>query len=124
MKIKVCGITSVEQLQQLGTDYAGLIFYEGSKRFAEPKLRTQKTEINNMQIKKIGVFVNADYETVLKTITDYNLYAVQLHGDETDEFSTELMDKTKVIKVFRIGNSENVQSIGGTFSKRLSLFLV
>ena len=88
----------------LGTDYAGLIFYEGSKRFAEPKLRTQKTEINNMQIKKIGVFVNADYETVLKTITDYNLYAVQLHGDETDEFCLELMDKTKVIKVFRIGN--------------------
>jgi phosphoribosylanthranilate isomerase len=36
MLIKVCGITSVEQLnelQLLGVDYAGLIFYPHSPRY-------------------------------------------------------------------------------------------
>src|SRR5690349_9402466 len=107
MKVKVCGITSLEQmqhLQQMGVDYAGLIFYEGSKRYAADKLANQKSEIKKSKIKKAGVFVNADYPTILKAIEDYGLTAVQLHGDETDAFCFQLMDKVQVIKVFRIAD--------------------
>ena len=45
MKLKVCGLTSFKQLQQiqaLGVDYAGMIFYEGSKRNAISKLSSEK----------------------------------------------------------------------------------
>lgn len=118
MKIKVCGLTSVEQIeevQNLNIDFAGLIFYEGSKRFAEPKLGGEKLKIKHLEIKKIGVFVNADYKTIVRAISEYNLYAVQLHGDETDEFCLELMDKAKVIKVFRIKNEKNIDSLVESF---------
>lgn len=126
MKIKVCGITSLEQIQQLqhlGVDYAGMIFYKGSKRFAVDTLGKQKSVVSKSLIKKVGVFVNADYETIVKAIEDYGLSAVQLHGDETDEFCLELMDRVKVIKVFRISGEENIDSLTEPFQNVCHYFL-
>lgn len=126
MKIKVCGITSweqMQQLQQIGIDYCGMIFYEGSKRFVGQKLEEEKGVIRKSAIEKVGVFVNADYETILRAIEDYGLAAVQLHGDETDEFCLELMDKTKVIKVFRIADQTNIDELIAPFQDVSHYFL-
>lgn len=126
MKVKVCGITSLEQmqhLQQMGVDYAGLIFYEGSKRYAADKLANQKSEIKKSKIKKAGVFVNADYPTILKAIEDYGLTAVQLHGDETDAFCFQLMDKVQVIKVFRIADEKKIDDLVAPFQNVCHYFL-
>ena len=126
MKVKVCGITSLEQLQQLqqiGVDYAGLIFYEGSKRYAANKLANQKSEIKKSGIKKVGVFVNADYQTILNAIEDYGLGAVQLHGDETGEFCLGLMDKVEVIKVFRVAGEEQIGKLIEPFQNVCHYFL-
>jgi phosphoribosylanthranilate isomerase len=108
MKIKVCGITTVEQLVQLqegGVDYAGLIFYPKSKRYAHEKLNDQQAAIKNVDIIKVGVFVNADMDLLKSCIREYNLSAVQLHGDETPEFCDALKNEIDVIKVFRIGEA-------------------
>ena len=126
MKVKVCGITGfdqMQQLQQMGIDYCGMIFYEGSKRFIAEKLENQKSEIKKIQIKKVGVFVNAGYQTILNAIEDYGLAAVQLHGDETDEFCLELMDKVQVIKVFRISAEENIDELIEPFQNVCHYFL-
>jgi len=127
MKIKVCGITSVDQLIQLhelGADYAGLIFYEGSKRFVANKIQKETYGFQNTDIKKIGIFVNADFDTILNAIKDYGLYAVQLHGDETDEFCMELMDQTKVIKVFRIVDEQNIDALVEPFQNVCDYFML
>lgn len=119
-------MTSLEQLQQLqqmGIDYAGLIFYQGSKRYAADKLDGQKSEIKNLEIKKVGVFVNADYQTIFNAIEDYGLGAVQLHGDETGEFCPGLMDKVEVIKVFRIADEKNIDELVKPFQKVCHYFL-
>lgn len=113
----------MQQLQELGVDYAGMIFYEGSKRYAGNELSNQQQAIRDLTIKKVGVFVNAEYETILKAIRDYNLYAVQLHGDETDEICLELMDKVKVIKVFRIGDGQNIDELTAPFERVCHYFL-
>jgi phosphoribosylanthranilate isomerase len=126
MKIKICGNTSVEQLKQLqdlGADYAGMIFYERSKRYFGERIKNEKLEIKNLEIKKIGVFVNADFETIINAIEDYGLYAVQLHGDETDEFCLELMDKVQVVKVFRISGQENINELIQPFENVCHYFL-
>jgi phosphoribosylanthranilate isomerase len=126
MNIKVCGITSIEQMQQLqelGIDYAGMVLYESSKRFAGGKLKDQKSAIRNLDIKKVGVFVNADFESITKAVDEYDLYAVQLHGDETDEFCMELMDKTKVIKVFRIADHTDIDTLIEPFQNACDFFL-
>lgn len=125
MKIKVCGITTIEQMQQLqdlGAEYAGMIFYEGSKRYIGG-IRKSKAEIRNTGIKKVGVFVNADFDTVVNAVNDYDLTAVQLHGDETDEFCLELMDKVEVIKVFRIADQIDIDDLIAPFQNVCHYFL-
>lgn len=126
MKVKVCGITRLEQMQQLqdlGVDYAGMIFFEGSKRYAGEALREEQAAIRELTIKRVGVFVNTELDVIEKAIADYGLYAVQLHGDETDEFCLELMDKAKVIKVFRIAGEVAIDSLTEPFQAACHYFL-
>ena len=114
MKVKVCGITRVDQLNELheaGADYAGLIFYPGSKRFAGLKLREAQEEIKGIPIKKIGVFVNEELQSVLRYIKEFGLYAVQLHGEENPGYCKCLMAEVTVIKVFRLEGEEDVDAL-------------
>ena len=112
MKLKVCGITSFEQLQnldQLGVDFAGLIFYKNSKRFVGDKLNSRKSEIRNLKIKKVGVFVNAEIDTIKNEVKEYGLSYVQLHGDESEEFCREVKNFVPVIKAIRIGEESDLE---------------
>ena len=112
MKLKVCGMTSFEQLQkldQLGVDFAGLIFYENSKRFVGNKLNSRKSEIRNLQIKKVGVFVNAGIDQVGKEVKEYGLSYVQLHGDESVEFCIAVRNFVSVIKAIRINEETDLE---------------
>src|SRR5688500_10413723 len=111
MKLKVCGITSFEQLHQLqemDVDFAGLIFYENSKRFVGNKLQEHKSEIRNLTIKTVGVFVNAEIENIKEKVNEYGLSYVQLHGDEDAEFCSEVKNFIPVIKAIRI-NEESLE---------------
>jgi phosphoribosylanthranilate isomerase len=115
MNIKVCGITTMKQLQQLDgleIDFAGLNFYKGSPRYVGDKIATKEIQNADFDIKKVGVFVNSDYDEVMKTIDDYSLDIVQLHGNETPELCSELAEDIEVIKVFRIdANTKNVDDL-------------
>jgi len=105
MNIKVCGITSMKQLQQLDgldIDYAGLNFYKGSPRYVGDKITADEIHDADFDIKKIGVFVNAAYDEIMKTVEDYSLDIVQLHGNESPDFCESLSEDIEVIKVFRI----------------------
>lgn len=88
MKLKVCGMKYVENIQQVADllpDYLGFIFYEKSKRNFEgiiPELPTS--------IKKTGVFVNEYKEILISLVEEYGLDAIQLHGDESVEYVTGL----------------------------------
>jgi phosphoribosylanthranilate isomerase len=88
MKLKVCGMKYLENIQQVAAlqpDYLGFIFYEKSKRNFDgiiPELPKS--------IKKTGVFVNATIDEVVSKVEQYDLKAVQLHGDESVEYINEL----------------------------------
>jgi phosphoribosylanthranilate isomerase len=112
MKLKVCGMTSFEQLhalEQLGIDFAGLIFYENSKRFVGDKLNAKKSEIRSLQIKKVGVFVNAEIDNIKKKVKEYGLNYVQLHGDESAEFCREVKNFVPVIKALRVNEKSDLE---------------
>ena len=88
MKLKVCGMKYVENIQQvaeLQPDYLGFTFYEKSKRNFEGII----PDFSNT-IKKTGVFVNEHIEIVISLIEEYRLDAIQLHGDESVAYVTEL----------------------------------
>ncbi|MGN7822673.1 phosphoribosylanthranilate isomerase [Chitinophaga sp. 22536] len=113
MRIKVCGITRAADLQGLTdnqADFAGFIFYEKSPRFAANKIDA-RTVRETAGIRKVGVFVNATAEQVLRTVADYALDMVQLHGDETPAFCAAIRETVPVIKAFRIGDNVDWQTL-------------
>lgn len=115
MNIKVCGVTTMKQLQQLDgleIDFAGLNFYKGSPRYVKEKISSREIQNADFDIKKVGVFVNVNYDEVMKTVDEYSLDIVQLHGNESPELCMELSEDIEVIKVFRIdSNTKNVDAL-------------
>ena len=112
MNIKVCGLTQLKQLQQLdalNVAFAGLIFHKDSPRYVVGKIAKDELKDADFDLKKVGVFVNADYDEIMQMIDDYGLDVVQLHGDETPELCEELSDEVEVIKAFSI--SDKITSI-------------
>jgi phosphoribosylanthranilate isomerase len=108
MNIKVCGITSLKQLQQLDgleVDYAGLIFDPVSPRYIGDKIKGEELNNADFDLKKVGVFVNPALIDVLDAIDAYGLDAVQLHGEETPEMCDDLSSEVEVIKVFSINDA-------------------
>lgn len=113
MKIKVCGITQIEQLKKLdeiGVDYAGLIFFRQSARYMLDKLITTEVHKLPLHLNKVGVFVNASEEDINTQVELYGLDLVQLHGDETPAFCKHISSTVSVIKAFRITkyNEQNI----------------
>ena len=110
MKLKVCGLTKMDQIQELvslNTDFLGFIFYEKSPRFVLNHLSLEEiSEINHQG--KVGVFVNETVEKISEISEKAKLNFIQLHGDEDEEFVKKLRlslsKNIKIIKVIRIGN--------------------
>ncbi|MGN6266855.1 MAG: phosphoribosylanthranilate isomerase [Ginsengibacter sp.] len=105
MKIKVCGNTVLEQLKELSNlpiDYVGLIFYPQSPRCVLQKIKANDFKQLKIPATKVGVFVNASEEEIMKQVDEFGLEMVQLHGDETASFCNKISDQLKVIKAFRI----------------------
>ena len=117
MKLKVCGLTKLDQIQELislKVDFLGFIFYEKSPRYVLNHLNLK--EISKIpHAGKVGVFVNETIENVIDFSVKANLNFIQLHGDEDDHYianlKNNLPNQIKMIKVIRIGNqtSEELQ---------------
>jgi phosphoribosylanthranilate isomerase len=124
-KIKVCGMTSLQQVRELaawGADYAGFIFYQKSPRFVGDKI--SGTDLKAFAgIQKVGVFVNETADRILQVVSDYGLHAVQLHGDETPEFCKALFAEITVIKAFRVKGDENLAALLAPYEDYVDYFL-
>lgn len=110
MRVKVCGITEQEQLNQLqeiGATFGGLIFYPKSPRYVLRHMTTNQIKKENA-INKVGVFVNASVEEVLQMVDECRLHMVQLHGDETPRYCEKIADYISVVKAFRLGEKDNI----------------
>lgn len=112
MKLKVCGLTKMDQIQELislNTDFLGFIFYDRSPRFVLNQLSLEEiSEINHQG--KVGVFVNETVEKIVEISEKAKLNFIQLHGDEDEDFIKRLRHslskKVEIIKVIRVGNKK------------------
>ncbi|MBI9073299.1 MAG: 3-deoxy-7-phosphoheptulonate synthase [Melioribacteraceae bacterium] len=103
MKIKICGITNIEDAlfsSNAGADALGFIFYKKSKRFVEYEKAKEIIALLPERIIKIGVFVNEDNDFINKISAEIGLNEIQLHGDESQADASKI--KLPVIKAFRV----------------------
>ncbi len=105
MKIKVCGITNVEDAllcEACGADALGFIFYPKSKRYIKPDAAREIIKLLSPFTMKVGVFVNESSEDINRIASETRLNAVQLSGDESSEDLRKIF--FQIIKAFRINN--------------------
>lgn len=111
MRIKVCGMTDMDQVRQLdeiGIEFCGFIFYPKSPRYVFKHVPATEIKKIKGKINKVGVFVNAYEEDILRTVDDCGLYLVQLHGDETPRECEKISNYVTTIKAFRLSESDNI----------------
>lgn len=91
--VKVCGCASgrdTEAVAGLKPDALGFIFWPGSKRAVAPKEVAAWVKDLPSTIKRVGVFVNADKDVLLRARDEVGLDILQLHGEEPVSLTTEL----------------------------------
>jgi len=126
MRVKVCGMTEIDQVKQLdamGVDFAGFIFYPKSPRYVVRHLTGEQVKKAKLRLGKVGVFVNATYDEVMKQVDSYGLDMVQLHGDETPRFCEQLSNYITVIKVFRLGEDDPIDWLIRPYQDSCDMFL-
>jgi phosphoribosylanthranilate isomerase len=126
MRIKVCGMTQVQQVKQLdelGVEFAGFIFYPKSPRYVFKHIPAIEIKRIKGNINKVGVFVNADANEIFRTIDDCGLYVVQLHGDETPRFCETISDYITVVKAFRLSETDNIEWMVKDYQDVVDMFL-
>jgi phosphoribosylanthranilate isomerase len=111
-KVKICGITNLADAQvavEAGADALGFIFYAQSPRYISIKQATEISKQLPPFIMKVGVFVNADEEFVLRAISAVGLTLLQFHGDEAPDFCRQFGMMS--MKAFRIRDEESLKEI-------------
>jgi phosphoribosylanthranilate isomerase len=111
VRVKVCGMTSVDQVRQLdemGVEFAGFIFYPRSPRYVYSHMPATEIKRIKGRINKVGVFVNPTVDEVVNTVDSCGLYIAQLHGDESPKLCEKIADYITVVKAFRLMDDDNV----------------
>ena len=88
MQIKRCGVFRQEDADYVNEampDYAGLVFWEKSRRRVDEKTAAQIRRRLHPSVKTVGVFVDEAPERVAKLLDTGILDIAQLHGRESEE---------------------------------------
>lgn len=108
MEIKICGIRRKEDIEIVNKykpDYIGFIFAE-SRRQVSPLLAKELTALTDKSIKTVGVFVNSLRKDVEAIALEIGLDAVQLHGDEEEDYIKKLNLPCEIWKAVRVRGGE------------------
>ena len=113
-KIKICGITNVDDatwVASLGAEYLGLNFAKESKRKISLEKAQEIVKILPPYIEKVGLFVNEEPQAVEKVLDNCQLDLMQFHGEESPEYCQQFKGRAKIIKAFRIQDAASLNQI-------------
>lgn len=112
VKVKICGITNLPDAMaaaEAGADALGFVFYEPSRR--NVSFETASRIIGQLPpfIVKVGLFVDAPEDLVVRAIRECGLSLLQFHGAEPPEYCLQfgLMS----MKAFRIRDAASLQAL-------------
>ena len=91
-EVKICGLVRPEDARfadGVGADYLGVVFAPSPRRRTEEQARRIWGETS---ARRVGVFMDAAVEDVLRLARDLELAVVQLHGSESPEFCAKIRE--------------------------------
>ena len=116
LKVKICGIKSVDHVKTCIKGKAkmiGLMFYNKSPRFINIKTAKKISNFAKKKIKRVGVVANMNIEELKKITENVDLDYLQFHGNETPSFlrNVKVILKIKIIKALKVSNKSDLKKI-------------
>lgn len=121
MKIKICGITRLgdaEAAIEAGADFLGFVFRKGTPRGLDPSASGWIRDVR--EVGKVGVFLDAPLDEVVRVRDLLGLDRVQLHGDEPDSYLDTLGER--VIRRVPVGSEIDWSRVSHLAERCLPLF--
>ena len=103
IKVKICGITNLEDarlVSSAGADAVGFIFSKKSPRYINKRKAGEIIQRLGPFLAKVGVFLDQEKQEVLDIASSLHLDILQFHGRETPAYCHFFKPRFKVIKVF------------------------
>ena len=112
-KIKICGLTRLEDIEAANAllpDYIGFVFWERSKRNVSKEQAKELKSRLDSRIKAVGVFVDAEIDFIADLVSCGIIDVAQLHGSEDEDYISQLRGRiggAEIIKAFNINKIES-----------------
>ena len=113
MKVKICGLSTAEQVQtsiKYGADFCGFILnYPKSHRFIEFEKAKELTKIEKKNTKYVAVLVNPN-EDELEKFSKLNIDYFQIYGNYNSNLISNIKSKfnKKIIATIQVKNKKDV----------------
>ena len=113
MKAKICGLSTVKQVQtciDYNANFCGFILnYKKSHRFIYFEKAKELTSIEKKNTKFVGVLVKPSYEE-LENFSKLNLDYFQIYGNYNNEYINKIKSKfgKKVIMTIQVKNKKDI----------------
>lgn len=112
VKIKICGITNLEDATaavEAGADALGFMFYDRSARNVSiDRVADIVSKIPTWML-KVGVFVNPEPGLVMSALGTCGLNMLQFHGDESPDFCASF--GVMNMKAFRVRDAVSLEAM-------------
>lgn len=114
VQAKICGLNepaAVRAAVEGGAAFVGFVFYPPSPRAITPEQAESLVKMVPAGVGKVGLFVDADDETIDAVLSRAPLDMLQLHGKETPDRAAELRKRTglRVMKALPVAGSTDVE---------------
>lgn len=113
LDVKICGLydqASIRAAAEAGAAYIGFVFFVGSPRALTPGAAADLAGFVPMEVKKVGVFVDAADDLIRQACGQAGLDFLQLHGTESPPRVAEIRNMTgrPVIKALPVEKKEDL----------------
>lgn len=116
VRVKVCGMTRLTDARlacDLGASAVGFVFWDRSPRRIDSRTAAEIAAALPAGALAVGVFVNASVERICELVDRVGLGAVQLHGDETEQYMRRLPAGVTLIKALAVRSPADVETALG-----------
>ncbi len=112
-KIKICGITNLEDAllaTKLKANILGFVFAKSPRKVTEVRASEIIKKLPK-SILKCAVFVNEKKTKVEKIQKKLKFDFLQFHGNESIEYCSSFGSKAKIIKAFRLKDKKSIKDV-------------
>jgi phosphoribosylanthranilate isomerase len=111
-KVKICGITNLEDAlfaAGCGADALGFVFFSESPRYIDPVKAGEIIDALPPFISTVGVFADADENSVKHAVNESGVGILQFHGSEGPEYCSSF--GMPYLKAFKIRGMESLDAL-------------